>query len=139
MFWIIGVMLTNAYVIYKKLNEEYGVPKKQWMSQHDFRKAIAITWINPQFYQENYVDNTTKNTGKRAWQNDVSSLSSTSNQSKTMVAQKVTDDSLHPLTGKLSCRLNSELNHLPIAKGNPTSRCAIYWWAGGDKTYSNVM
>ena len=37
MFWSIGIILTNAYVMYKKVNmEEYGVEKKDLMLHHDF-------------------------------------------------------------------------------------------------------
>ena len=53
MFWSIGVMLTNAYIMYMKVNmEEYGVAKKDLMTHHDFRKAIALYWINPAEYDQ---------------------------------------------------------------------------------------
>ena len=51
MFWSIGVMLTNAYIMYMKVNmEEYGVAKKDLMTHHDFRKTIALYWIKPADY-----------------------------------------------------------------------------------------
>ena len=53
MFWSIGVMLTNAYIMYMKLNmEEYDVAKKYLMNRHNFRKAIALYWINPAEYDQ---------------------------------------------------------------------------------------
>ena len=53
MFWSIGVMLTNAYIMYMKVNmEEYGVAKKDLMTHHDFRKAMALYWINPAEYDQ---------------------------------------------------------------------------------------
>ena len=43
MFWSIGVMLKNAHIMYMKVNmEEYGVAKKDLMTHHDFKKAIAL-------------------------------------------------------------------------------------------------
>ena len=48
MFWGIGVMMTNAYVMYVSVNTFiYGFNKNQLMSHHDFRRAIAVAWINP--------------------------------------------------------------------------------------------
>ena len=43
--WGFGVLLVNAYVCYKKVMEEAGVPKKEWLSQYDFRRQIALAWI----------------------------------------------------------------------------------------------
>ena len=48
MFWGIGVLLTNAYVMYVLVNTFiYGFNKRQLMPHHDFRRAIAVAWINP--------------------------------------------------------------------------------------------
>ena len=49
MFWSIGVMLTNAYSMYLKVNN--GLQRKDLLSHHDFCKAIAIYWINPEEYK----------------------------------------------------------------------------------------
>ena len=46
LFCSIGVMITNAYVIYLHVNIENGI-KKYLLSHHDFRKAVALSWINP--------------------------------------------------------------------------------------------
>ena len=47
MFWGIGVLLTNAYVMYVSVNTFiYGFNRNQLMSHHDFRRAIAVMWIN---------------------------------------------------------------------------------------------
>ena len=34
-FWGLGVVLTNAYIIYKKVNQAEGVEKKNFLSQHE--------------------------------------------------------------------------------------------------------
>ena len=45
LFWSIGVMINNAYVIYLHVNLENGI-KKNTLSHHDFRKAVALAWTN---------------------------------------------------------------------------------------------
>ena len=48
--WRLGVKLTNAYVIYKRLNLHEGRNKKYLILHHDFRKQISLCWINPEMY-----------------------------------------------------------------------------------------
>ena len=43
--WGFGVLLVNAYVYYKKVMEEAGVPKKEWLSHYEFRRQIALAWV----------------------------------------------------------------------------------------------
>jgi Transposase IS4 len=43
--WGFGVLLVNSYIFYKKVMEESGVPKKDWLSQYKFRRKIALAWI----------------------------------------------------------------------------------------------
>ena len=47
LFWLIGVMITNVYVIYLHVNLENRIIIKYLLSHHDFRKAVALAWINP--------------------------------------------------------------------------------------------
>ena len=68
--WGLGVQLTNAYVMYKTLNLHEGRNKKYLISHHDFRKRIALCWINPEMYNNDPCS------GKK------SSLLSTSSDSK---------------------------------------------------------
>ena len=44
----IGTLLTNAYVVYKKVNELEGVNPKHLLTHYEFLKDIALYWINPQ-------------------------------------------------------------------------------------------
>lgn len=48
LFWGLGVILMNAYITYKVFNEEEGVSKSGLLTQYEFRKAIALHWINPE-------------------------------------------------------------------------------------------
>ena len=45
LFWGIGVIFTNAYVIYVFVNVKAGKKKQQLISHHDFRKELALAWI----------------------------------------------------------------------------------------------
>ena len=47
-FWGISTLLTNAYVVYKKVNELEGVNPKHLLTHYEYRKDIALYWINPQ-------------------------------------------------------------------------------------------
>ena len=51
LFWSISVMITNAYVIYLHVNIE-NVIKKVLLLHHDFRKVVALEWINPREQDE---------------------------------------------------------------------------------------
>ena len=44
--WSLGLQLVNAYKIYVNLNLDAGKKMKDLVSHHDFRKSIALTWIN---------------------------------------------------------------------------------------------
>ena len=49
-FWAIGVLLVNTYVAYKTFMHQKG---KVPMSHYQFRKAIALAWIDPAMYWPN--------------------------------------------------------------------------------------
>ena len=52
LFWGLGVILTNAYIVYTTYNEEEGVSSKNLLSQFEFRKSIALHWINPEYTKQ---------------------------------------------------------------------------------------
>ena len=80
-FWALGVMLVISYVIYIIVNITEGIPKKYLLSHHNFRKAIAMNWINPDRYylQDQYSTTSSKRKCKTA--SSVSSLSSSTLES----------------------------------------------------------
>ena len=51
-FWSLGVCLTNAYVMKCKVDLQCGVSKKDLMTHHNFRKDVALAWINPKEHYE---------------------------------------------------------------------------------------
>ena len=50
LFWDVGVILTNAYMIYICIHNMHGATRKHRLSHHDFRESIAFAWINPEKY-----------------------------------------------------------------------------------------
>ena len=50
MFRAIGVILVNAYIVYRRVDLEAGVSKSDLLSQHNFRKQVVMTWISPNIY-----------------------------------------------------------------------------------------
>ena len=149
MFWSLGVMLTNAYIMYVKVNTlEYGVKKKDLMTHHEFRKAIALYWINPEEYQRDLkVANLAFKLRKRKSSASVLSISMdsslqqdgtppTSKKIKTGV-HYVSDTSLCPSSGVLKCRLDKNLDHIPD-EAPKRARCRLHWW-GGVETQAKIL
>ena len=138
MFWGIGTLLTNSYVVYLKINLRLGVDKKDLLSHYDFRKDIALYWINPDLYMEDnkqLAQASEEFSISRKKRNPIvlsSSQSSISNLSSppTSIVKRsaaLTDGSLK-LTGILKCRLDRSIDHLPIPAKNK-SLCPFHQWA----------
>ena len=54
-FWDLGVMLVNSNIMYLKVYLSHGRQKKDLLTHHDFRQAIAIYWINEEYSRRNAV------------------------------------------------------------------------------------
>ena len=50
LFWAVGTILTNGYIIYICIHNMHGTLMKHRLSHHYFRKVIACAWINPKKY-----------------------------------------------------------------------------------------
>ena len=147
-FWALGVIITNAYIVYVKVMEMNGIPKKDILSHHDFWYEIAWAWIN----EENYLAEKGKLAEKKLLKkmesskkrkyamhsNSISSLLNTSASIDKEVTHMVSDESLNPLTGKLQCRLLDDLDHLPVEKIG-RARCQLHCWAAGDAIEKNII
>ena len=48
MFWSLGVVLTNSYVIYTTMCDKDGVPMKDRYTHYEFLEEIATYWMNPE-------------------------------------------------------------------------------------------
>ena len=47
----IGIMLTNACIVYVKMNESYGVGNRDLVSHQNLQKYIDLSLINPTKYR----------------------------------------------------------------------------------------
>ena len=123
-------MLSNAYIIYERVNKEHGVDKQQLLSHHDFQKSIALSWIQKTgkySIRKRKRGRTTDSISPLTI--DFSSKFSISASSEHNKCSRVTDDSLQPITGGLSRRLDVTLDHLPDpSKSN--SRCSLHRFVG---------
>ena len=106
------------YGVYCKVNVfEFGVKKKDLMTQQEFRTAIALYWINPEEYLTDEKELTTRKR-KSSSQSYISSVtldSEVSSEREVKMfanARHINDDSLS-LQGLLICCLDAGLGHLP--------------------------
>ena len=115
-FWGIGVLLVNTYISYRELCKQEGVKP---ISHYDFRKEIALAWLNPEKYWPTRYKNRKKPPlqpsygAKRALPmkrkaDDASVMSTRSDGSSHSVkrSKKITINSLDPRVGELRNRLS---------------------------------
>jgi len=140
LFFSIGVLLTNAYKVYLRVNEDEGITTKSngLMSHYEFRKAIALYWINDKEALKIYsCGATTAAPGAATFQSptSVSTMSGSDNDytitssiGSDKRAPPVNDGSLNEY-GRLKRRLDRSLRHFPRrATGRPY--CCIHKWLG---------
>jgi hypothetical protein len=147
LFWWLGVMLVNAYIMYTKVLLLNGVDRKQHLSHHDFRKAIAFAWINPEKHWASPPGPMNK---KRKRTFDAGSEERLTTRRRTAAtaasekqesggkryAPRFNDKSLSE-HGALSVRLNRGYTHYPIPITGRL-RCGIHRWCGFEKFHSVV-
>ena len=75
MFWRIGVILVNAYIVYMKVNLQAGKKKYELLSQHDFRMKVTMAWINPEIYWVGETNGPALSTWKKQKHRDTHSKS----------------------------------------------------------------
>ena len=127
------MLLVNCYVSYCTHLSDNGVSKKQILSQYEFRKAIALAWIDPRNYWKT-------NERKRSYETEPESSIGTrsSKKAKNKKATYVTDDSFGP-HGNMSNRMSRNVEH-QFEFASKHSRCAIHRWATNRKVslHNNV-
>ena len=132
-WWGFQVLLTNSYIAYKKYH--LFLDSDKILTHYDFIKAIALSWINREQY---WPKEQTKKIKRKPDDNQImtrqkkrvefESLSSSSNNSKCI---RINDSTLHPVSGKLNCRLNTSVQHFPEEPKTKRPRCALHRWARG--------
>jgi Transposase IS4/SAP domain len=151
--WGIGVMLVNAFIIYKKVMEESGTPSKDWLSQYDFRRLIAMAWIGPDIHDPRRSKASGSTTGsvtgfevrKRKRAEDSANrrsvricINNSATTGKDDKAIRASDNTLQP-NGKLQCRLRRDFDHWPSPPHNNKQRCCLHRWAADIELKAQVV
>ena len=143
-FWGFGVLLTNAYVMYCKKCDEKKIPKKDRRTHFEFRRDLAMTWINEEYFKSykegkrklNYAFGEDSIMSPITLYSTLKSVGSKRSKRSTLVTtvarnSQITDDSLEPESGRLRCRLNKNPDHLPEKPMSKTpARCGLHRWLG---------
>jgi hypothetical protein len=130
MFWAFGTLLTNSYVVYIKVNIAEGVDRKQLLTHYEFRKEIALNWLDSSYEPRTHQvkDTPSKKTGVSSMFSSPSSVSTITTTSS-LRATFCTDASLAE-NGALQCRLDTTRSHLPSKKRGNRPQCALHSWTG---------
>jgi hypothetical protein len=153
-FWGFGVLMVNAYVAYRKYNIMQGKKKSELLDHYQFRKAIAMAWLDPELYDQKGADTVTpppksskrKRRGEIDGIDDIDDLdtrlsvgtrSSANNPIKK--ARKVTDKSLDPCDGEHRTRLIHNQPHWLVEPVVNRPRCALHRWAADLEEKVNVF
>ena len=149
-FWGIGVLLTNAYVLYKKVLLAEDICPKDLLSHYKFRNEVCLYWINLELNERYYARlssppssaTTTCTTAGKSSRRPKRKLEFspeytvsllTSWLSPTTITATTINDASLGFDGKFSCRLDKiRDHHVELASSN--SRCGLHWWcAPADK------
>ena len=154
--WGFGVLLTNAYLVYCRVQEEAGVPKKDWMTHYDFLLSIATAWVDSNETDirclrrirqkkrkqlEEMTADTTPSPPKRVRPSNRITKSPKTGTIKRTKAPRVSDHSLHPTSGLLRCRLDHVGHfHCPEESDCNVPSCSLHRWIYGreDGTGSQI-
>ena len=105
-----------------------GVQKSAILTHHDFRKKVAMAWINPELYWPTEVNGPNSSNWKKRKATASVALSVESDPPQRARATQISDTSLGPY-GALSIRLDTTKSHFPeIAKNK--ARCSMHKWLG---------
>jgi hypothetical protein len=153
-FWWIGVMLVNAYVYYIAVNLGAGLKRNDLLSHHDFRKAVALSWIHQPLYWMTPPKKKKPTTREQQQQYEGPSMSKkkmspgSSTRSKKRMAtdrlspsdtgkkrrrQRFTDATLSQKGSYGEMRLSRAFTHFPIPVSGRV-RCAIHNWCDVKKS-----
>ncbi len=138
-------MLVTLYIMYKKVLLGNGVARRQLLSHHDFRKAIAFAWINPAKHwtspgpmktrKSNNSSNSSGRTAKRMKRGTRTTTPTTTPADVSRKQGQYTlrfDDKSLSEHGALSARLNRAFAHFPLPSTG-RKRCGLHRWCGFEK------
>jgi Transposase IS4 len=151
-FWGMGVLMVNAYVAYVKYSLQNGKKKSELLSHYEFRKAIALAWLDPDQYDTMTVDvssispamgkrkhNEVDDSETRVTRGSGGSAKITSFK-KIKRSNKVTDASLDPNDGLYCNRLKVFPRHWPVEPYlSKRPKCAFHRWAADLEEKTHVV
>jgi len=150
--WSLGVLLTNAYVMYCRVQEEGNVPKKDRLTHYDFLLSVARAWIDrdetdirvvrrlqEKKRKQRVLANqcaatqpTTSPAPAKKSRIDAAQSALISPPKSSSKAPRVNDNSLDPHKGALRSRLNHLDNfHCPEEPTCKIPSCALHRWLFG--------
>ena len=148
-FWVFENSLTNCYVLYRKFHELH---ERKHLSHYEFIQQIGLAWLKPSSYWPSKASTGrgAKRKGMRTVSDDQTSASvATITVAESVVAQRknlinkknstMTVKALDPYSGCLRCRLDHNLNHLPIKNDKPKNNCQLHYWANKQKVRAQLM
>ena len=148
-FWIFENALTNCYVVYRKFHELH---ERKHLSHYEFIRKIGLAWLKPSAYWQSQATSTKRGEGKstRKVSDENTSVSvDTCTVAESVVARRkilftkknstMTANALDPYSGYLRCRLDHNLNHLPIRNDKPENNCQLHYWATKQKVRAQLM
>ena len=126
--WGVQVLLVNAYLLYKTSHLITWKTNKI-MSHYDFRKQIVLAWLGDKEDDNAELDpEEPLNRKRRRDEASVSTAESSSNKR----ARRVNNESLHPRTGLLKCRLEYDFHYM-VPSGAKRPCCSVCRWANNQK------
>ncbi len=140
-YWGLGTLMVNAYVSYRTFLTDEGVPKSQLLSHYDFRRAIALAWLDPEnfwpgFHKfcESEYGTKRRRTETRVTSEEASATTRSTTKKKRETppyCARVNDKALCPMNGALKDRLQVIAGHWPRPVEHAKApRCQVHRWAG---------
>ena len=144
-WWGFQVLLTNSFILYNKFHQLHD--SKDTISHYEYIKQIALAWVNRNLHwPRKRISHKRKNTTEEKRQtrsrlqiNNEDSKSTTTSTSKCI---PVDDGTLHPVKGRLACRLTTAIQHFPEEPSAKRPRCQLHRWARGregPEVMSNII
>ena len=141
-WWGMQVLLTNSYIVYKSCLENAGCEP---VSHYEYQISCAKAWIDPDIFGKSVRTPSDNASSTISTMSSTGSggISTTTSRSATKKRKAyVSNKSMHPLKGKLRCRLDHSLDHWasepPKDSNHNTPACQLHWWLCGTKKASNV-
>ena len=141
LFWSVGVLLTNAYNAYLRVNEDEGVTKKSdgLLTHYEFRKSIALYWINPELVEKRnhllgeVVEENSAVARCLNFPSTVSTLTGATFDSTSHPQCTPLSDASLKESAALGCRLDRTLPHIPTIAPSKKVKCSMHRWLGARK------